>query len=63
MSSDLGNYRYYIPGPHRSLSKLPVPRLKAEAEAEAETEYVMEGEITRKYIGSSIENELLHGKL
>jgi hypothetical protein len=44
--SDLGNYTYYIPGPHGSLNELPVPGLMTEAEAEAETEYAMEGEIT-----------------
>lgn len=41
--SDLGNYRYYIPGPHGNLNELPVPG--PIAEAEAETEFAMEGEI------------------
>jgi hypothetical protein len=41
--SDLGNYTYYIPGPHGNLNELPIPG--PIAEAEAETEYAMEGEI------------------
>jgi len=41
--SDLGNYRYHIPGPHGNSNELPVP--SPIAEAEAETEFAMEGEI------------------
>ncbi|CZR66317.1 uncharacterized protein PAC_16218 [Phialocephala subalpina] len=41
--SDLGNYTYYILGPHGNLNELPIPG--PIVEAEAETEYVIEGEI------------------
>jgi hypothetical protein len=41
--SDLGNYRYYIPGPHGNLNELPVPR--PITNAKAEMEFSMEGEI------------------
>jgi hypothetical protein len=41
--SNLGNYRYYIPGPHGNLNELPVPG--PITEADVETEFAMEGEI------------------
>ncbi|KAH8163698.1 hypothetical protein CIB48_g4563 [Xylaria polymorpha] len=41
--SDLGNYTYYILGPHGNLNELPIPG--PIAEAKAETEYAIEGEI------------------
>jgi hypothetical protein len=41
--SDLGNYRYYIPGPHGNLNELPVPR--PITNAEAEVEFAIEVEI------------------
>jgi hypothetical protein len=41
--SDLGNYRYYILGPHGNLNELPVPR--PITDAEAEIEFAIEGEI------------------
>jgi hypothetical protein len=44
--SDLGNYIFYIPGPHRNLNKLPIPG--PIAEAETETEYVIEIIIIRE---------------
>jgi hypothetical protein len=53
--SDLGNYTYYIPGPHGSLNELPVPVLMTEAEAEME--YIIEGEIIME--GAMIREETL----
>jgi hypothetical protein len=44
--SDLGNYRYYIPGPHGNLNGLPVPG--PIAEAEAETEFAMGAAVIRE---------------
>jgi hypothetical protein len=41
--SNLGNYTYYILGPHGILNELPIPGLIAEVEAEME--YAIEGEI------------------
>ncbi|KUJ07016.1 uncharacterized protein LY89DRAFT_678297 [Mollisia scopiformis] len=50
--SDLGNYRYYIPGSHGNLNELPVPR--PIIDAEAEMEFAMEEEIA---IGAAIIRE------
>ncbi|TVY13081.1 hypothetical protein LARI1_G008506 [Lachnellula arida] len=50
--SDLGNYRYYIQGPHGNRNELPIPG--PIAEAEAETEFAMEGEIA---IGAAVIRE------
>ena len=52
MLSDLGNYRYYIPGPHRNLNELPVPR--PITDAEAEMEFAVKGEIA---IGAAVIRE------
>lgn len=52
MFSDLGNYRYYIPGLHGNLNELPVPR--PITDAEAEMEFAMEGEIA---MGSAVIRE------
>jgi hypothetical protein len=52
--SDLGNYRYYILGPHGNLKELPVPG--PIAKAEAETEFTMEGKIA---IGAAVIKETL----
>lgn len=46
MLSDLGNHKYYIPGPHRNLHELPVPGPMADTEAE--TECAMEAAPTRE---------------
>jgi hypothetical protein len=53
--SDLGNYIYYIPGPHGNLNELSIPG--PIAEAEAEMEYAIEGEI--ELGGSMIREETL----
>jgi hypothetical protein len=44
--SDLGNYTYYIPGPHGNLNELPIPGPMAEAETE--TEYAIEAAMIRE---------------
>jgi hypothetical protein len=46
--NDLGNYRYYIPGPHGNLNEIPIPG--PISEAEAETEYAMEEEMQWKLL-------------